>query len=135
DQLQQSISADVGNSQEDEIDSISTQFNKTLNDALRSFNSDAFDSDGFIKKMRDLELDNKKDKAVGKNVSNNMRTDYVNVQAINQNELLLRRDIYNICTQMPEMHDVIQTIRDAIIECNVATGEVSRTVTFENHES
>lgn len=135
DQLQQSISADVGNSQEDEIDSITTQFNKTLNDALRSFNSDAFDSDGFIKKMRDLELDNKKDKAVVKNVLNNLRTDYVNVESINQNELLLRRDIYNICTQMPEMHDVIQIIRDAIIECNVATGEVSRTVTFENHES
>ena len=89
DQLQQSISADVGNSQEDEIDSITTQFNKTLNDALRSFNSDAFDSDGFIKKMRDLELDNKKDKAVVKNVLNNLRTDYVNVEAMNQNEMLL----------------------------------------------
>ena len=135
DQLQMSISSDVGNTQEDEIDAISKQFDKTLTDALKAFNSDSFDNDGFIKRMRDLELDDKKDKAIVKNVLNNLRTDYVNVESINQNELLLRRDIYNVCTQMPEMHDVIQIIRDAVIECSVATGEVSRTITFENHES
>lgn len=135
DQLQLSISSDVGNTQEDEIDAISKQFDKTLTDALKAFNSDSFDNDGFIKRMRDLELDDKKDKAIVKNVLNNLRTDYVNVESINQNELLLRRDIYNVCTQMPEMHDVIQIIRDAVIECSVATGEVSRTITFENHES
>lgn len=134
-QLQQSISADVGNTQEDEIDSISSSFDKTLTNALRAFNSDAFDDDGFIKRMRDLELEDKKDKAVVRNVLNNLRTDYVNVEAINQNELLLRRDIYNVCTQMPEMHDVIYIIRDAVIECSVSTGEVSRTITFANHSN
>jgi hypothetical protein len=36
---------------------------------------------------------------------------------------------------MPEMREVVYIIRDAIIECNVATGEVSRTVEFENHSN
>lgn len=135
DQLQRSISSDVGNNQEDEIDAISSQFDKTLSSALKVFNSNIFDNDGFIKRMRDLELDDKKDKTMVKNVLNNLRTDYVNVESINQNELLMRRDIYNICAQMPEMHDVIYIIRDAVIECNVSTGEVSRSLVFENHEN
>ena len=54
DQLQMSISSDVGNTQEDEIDAISKQFDKTLTDALKAFNSDSFDNDGFIKRMRDV---------------------------------------------------------------------------------
>lgn len=133
DKLALSISDDVGNMHEDELDIIATTFDKTLDSALKSFNSSAFDDDGFIKKMRDLDLD-KQDKDMMKNVLNNIRADYVAVDTLNHSELLLRRDLQNICTQMPEMRDVIYVIRDAIIECNVATGEVSRTLLFENHQ-
>jgi len=134
DQLATSISSDVGNMHEDELELIATSFDKTLNNALKNFNSTAFDDDGFIKKMRDLDLDNKQDKEMIKNVLNNIRSDYVGVDSLNHSELLVRRDMSNICTQMPEMRDVIYVIRDAIIECNVSTGEVSRTLIFENHE-
>ena len=68
-----------------------------------------------------------------KNILNSM-IDYINVDTLNQSELLLRRDIYNVCTQMPEMHDLIQVVRDAIVECNVSTGEVSRSIMFEYHD-
>lgn len=132
--LSTSISADVGNNHDADIDTIQSAFDKTLDDALKSFNSSTFDDDGFIKRMRDLKLDDKKDQDAIKHVLNNVRSDYLNVDTINQSELLLRRDIFNICTQMPEMHDVINVIRDGIIECNVATGEVSRSLTFENYE-
>lgn len=135
DPLSDSIADDVGNMHEDELDLISDSFNKTLDAALKSFNSTAFDDDGFIKKMRDLELDEKKDKDVMKNVLNNLRSDYVNVETMNQSELLLRRDMENICMQMPEMRDVVNVIRDSIIECNVSTGEVSRSLIFENHDN
>lgn len=134
DRLTSSIADDTGNTHEDELDLINDGFNKTLADALRSFNSSAFDDDGFIKKMRDLNLDNKQDKELMKNVLNNLRSDYVNVETLNQSELLMRRDLENICTQMPEMRDVVMVIRDAIIECNVSTGDVSRSLVFENHE-
>lgn len=133
DPLETSIADEVGNMHEDEIEAISSSFDKTLADALRVFNSTAFDEDGFIKKMRDLELDGKKDKEVMKNVLNNIRSDYINVESLNQSELLLRRDMQNICTQMPEMKDVVGVIRDSIIECNVSTGKVSRSIVFENH--
>lgn len=133
DPLETNIADEVGNMHEDEIEAISNSFDKTLADALRVFNSSAFDEDGFIKKMRDLELDGKKDKEVMKNVLNNIRSDYINVETLNQSELLLRRDMQNICTQMPEMRDVVAVIRDAIIECNVSTGSVSRSIVFENH--
>ena len=53
---------------------------------------------------------------------------------LNQSELLSRKDIYNACVQMPEMHDLIQVVRDAIVECNELTCEVIRTLTFEYHE-
>lgn len=134
DQLSRSIADDVGNTTEDDIDSISSAFDKTLSDALKVFNSSTFDDDGFIKKMQDLDTGDQKDKDMMKNVLNNVRTDYVNIESINQSEILLRRDIFNICSQMPEMHDVINVIRDSIIECNVSTGEVSRSLIFENHE-
>jgi hypothetical protein len=133
DQLSSSISDDVGNMHEEDLDAITQGFDKTLTDALRQFNSSVFDDDGFIKKMRDLDLGTK-DKEVVKNVLNTVRSDYVTVESLNQTELLLRRDITNICQQMPEMRDVIYVIRDSIIECNVATGQVSRTLKFENHE-
>lgn len=135
DPLASSIADDVGNMHEDEIELISSTFDKTLADALKVFNSNAFDDDGFIKKMRDLEFGDKKDKEVMKNVLNSIRSDYVNVETLNQSELLLRRDMENICTQMPEMRDVVNVIRDAIIECNVSTGQVSRSLVFENHEN
>lgn len=134
DPLETSIADDVGNMHEDELEAISHSFDKTLADALRSFNSTAFDEDGFIKKMRNFETGEKRDKDVMRNVLNGVRSDYVNVETLNQSELLLRRDMKNICTQMPEMRDVISVIRDAIIECNVSTGEVSRSLIFENHE-
>lgn len=134
DSLAKDISSDVGNMNEDELYTISTDFDKILNDALKVFNSSAFDGDGFIKKMRDLDLGSK-NKDVIKNVLNDLKHEYVDLSALNQSELLLRRDMYNICTQMPEMRDVIYVIRDSIIECNVATGEVSRSITFENHDN
>lgn len=134
DRLSASIADDVGNTHEDELEAISSTFDKTLSDALKAFNSSTFDDDGFIKRMGDYDTGNSTDKDTIKNVLNNVRSDYINVETLNQSELLLRRDIYNVCTQMAEMHDVINVIRDAIIECNVSTGEVSRSVTFENHE-
>jgi hypothetical protein len=132
--LSSDITDSVGNIQTDELDTINTSFNKTLIDALNMFNSSTFDDDGFIKRMRDIDLGDVRDKDTIKNVLNNVRSDYINVDSMNQSELLLRRDIYNICTQMPEMHDVINIVRDSIIECNVANGEVSRSLLFENHE-
>lgn len=134
DRLAADITDQVGNTQKDALDEIDATFNKTLSDALLSFNSSTFDDDGFIKRMRDIDLNDIKDKDTIKNVLNNVRSDYINVDAMNQSELLMRRDIYNICTQMPEMHDVINVVRDSIIEANVATGEVSRSLLFENHE-
>ena len=135
DQLASDISKDVGNIHGDELDSIATSFDQTLDNALKAFNSSAFDDDGFIKKMRGIELSDKKDKDMVKNVLNNVRSDYISVDSLNHSELLMRRDMQNICIQMPEMRDVINVIRDSIIECNVSTGQVSRSVGFENHEA
>jgi len=132
--LENDISEDVGNMKEDELSSISDTFTSTLTDALKSFNSSAFDDDGFIKKMRDLDIDSK-EKDLVKNVLHGVKDDYINADAINQSELLLRRDITNITQQMPEMRDVINVIRDGIVECDVATGGISRNLIFENHES
>ena len=133
--LSDEIASDAGNNKEDDLDSISQSFDQSLTNALKSFNSASFDNEGFIKKMSGLNLGDKKDSETIKNVLNNIRSEYINVDAMNQSELLLRRDLFNICTQMPEMHDVISVVRDAIIECNVSTGEVSRSVTFQNHEN
>ena len=133
DQLAQDISDEVGNGAEDELDQISDSFDKVLNDALKKFNSSLFDDDGFIKKMRNLDIDETKDRDMMKNVLNNLRSDYIGAESLNQSELLLKRDMENVCTQMPEMFDVIKVIRDAIIECDVATGQVSRSLVFENH--
>ena len=135
DKLTDDITTNVSGTREEELDDISSSFNKSLSVALSSFNSPMFDDDGFIKRMGAMDLGDKNDKDVVKNVLNNVRNDYINPETLHQSELLLRRDIYNICTQMPEMHDVISTIRDAIIECNVSTGEVSRSAIFENHEN
>lgn len=134
DQLARDISSEVGNMHEDELEQISSSFDKTLAAALNHFNSTTFDDSGFIRRMRDLDLDSSKDKDVVRNVLNGLANEYINVGSINQTELLLRRDLANICTQMPEMRDVIYVVRDSIIECNVATGEVSRDLIFENHD-
>lgn len=132
--LSSEITHDVGNNNDDELENISDTFMDALNDALKAFNSNTFDDDGFIKKMRTFDTGDKKDKDAMRNVLNNIRSDYINVDSMNQSELLLRRDISNICYQMPEMHDAINVVRDAIIECNVSTGEVSRSIMFLNHE-
>lgn len=134
DRLSTDISDEVGNIHEDELSTISDDFDKVLLNALNSFNSSLFDNDGFIKKMRDIDIDESDKKAV-KNVLNNMQHDYISAESINHSDILIRRDIASICKQMPEMRDSISMIRDSIIECNVATGEVSRSLTFENHEN
>ena len=134
DKLSNDISAQVGTKSDPQLDEIQNGFDKALNDALKSFNSSAFDDDGFIKKFRDIDMPDA-DKSVVKNVLNNIKSDYISADTLNQSEMLLKRDIYNICSQMPEMHDVIYTTRDAIIECNVSTGEVSRSLIFANHEN
>lgn len=133
-QLATSIADDVGSMREDELDAIGQAFDKTLNDALKAFNSTAFTDDGFIRRMRDLDLgEGKTDNRTVKSVLNSVREDFISPDAFNQTEISLRRDLLNICQQMPEMQDVIKVIRDAIIECNVSTGEVSRSIIFDNH--
>lgn len=132
DQLANDIADDVGNMHSDDLDLISSEFNKTLSDALMKFNSSTFDDAGFIKRMRDLDIDGSQDKSVIKNALSGIGSEYIAAESLHQTELLLRRDIKNICTQLPEMRDVIYVVRDAIIECNVATGEVSRSLLFEN---
>ena len=134
DRLSADISAEVGTKSDKELDEIQSGFDKVLNDALKAFNSSMFDDNGFIQKLGGIDMPGE-DKNVVKNVLNNIRSDYISADTLNQSELLLRRDIYNICTQMPEMHSVINTMRNAIIECNVSTGEVSRSLTFLNHEN
>lgn len=134
DQLAAEISADVGNQQEDELMLISDDFNKHLSTALGSFKSSTFDNNGFVQRLRSLNSGNKDDKEVINNVLNQIQHEYIDVQSVNHSELLMRRDMFNICTQMPEMRDVVWIVRDAIIECNIASGEVSRTLQFENHD-
>ena len=134
-QLDLDISNTVGTDTSTELQTISSDFRKTLNDALTAFNSRSFDNDGYIKRMEELDLGvGQNDKNIVKNILNNIRSEYVNTESGNQNELLMKRDIYNIITQMPEMHDAIKIVRDSIVECNVSTGEVSRTLVFENHD-
>lgn len=132
-QLSSDISNTVGNIHDEELQTISDDFETSLSKALSGFRSSIFDNEGFIKKMGDLQIDGT-DSTMIRNVLNNLQGDYLNPDIINQSELLLRRDIKNICTQMPEMRDVINITRDAIIECDVATGSVSRTLNFVNHQ-
>ena len=131
DRLDRAIANEVGNSHEDNLDAIDNKFDNTLSNALKKFNSSTFDDDGFIHRMYGLDIGGK-DKDVVKNVLNSVKSDYVNIESLNQSEVLLRRDISNICFQMPEMRDVIYVTRDNIIEANTATGEVSRTLKFKN---
>lgn len=133
DQLQNAISDEVGNMHHDNLEQITSQFTDILNDALKNFNSHTFDKDGFIQRVRALDMGgNSKD--VIRNVLNDIHTNYLNIDSINQSELLVRRDIQNICTQMSEMQDVIKVTRDGIVEANISTGTVSRSLVFENHD-
>ena len=73
DQLQSEIDSDVGNMHEDELDQISSTFDTALADALKEFNSSSFDDDGFIKKMRDLDTGDQKNKDTMRHVLNDIR--------------------------------------------------------------
>lgn len=132
DQLEKDISTSVGNMIDDELGAISDNFDAALKKALQSFSSSSFDDDGFIVRMNTLEVD-KKDKETVKNILNTLKNEYIDTSVLNQREILLRRDMYNVCTQMPEMRDVVWVTRDSIIEANTSTGEVSRTLIFQNH--
>lgn len=129
------ISDEVGNSEESEIGSIMSDFEVALAKYIDGFNSNAFDNDGFIKRLQDLDTGNKADKDTLKNILRNVKTDFSDINSTNNTDMLLKRDIFNICTQMPEMRDVVYTVRDAIIESDAVTGNVSRTVSFKDSES
>ena len=59
--LNDEIDQQVGNVITPELDLISAQFDKVIQDAISNFNSTAFDKNGFIQKMSDLDVgeDNK----------------------------------------------------------------------------
>nr|DAP16792.1 MAG TPA: Portal protein [Caudoviricetes sp.] len=132
DKLERDISTSVGNMVDDELSSISDNFDAALTKALQKFSSNSFDNDGFIRRIQDLDVD-KKDKDTVKNILNTIKNEYIDTSVLNQREILLRRDMYNVCTQMPEMRDVVWVTRDSIIEANVSTGEVSRSLIFRNN--
>lgn len=135
DKLSNDISKDVNNNTSDTLDEIYDEFNKTLNDSLKKFNTSIFDSNGFLKRIENINVGDKNNQDLLKNIINSMRVDYADVQSLNRSEILIKRDLENICSQMPEMRTVISIIRDAIVECNIATGEVSRSYIFENNSS
>ena len=130
DKLSRDIANVVGNAPNEELNGISRNFDNTLSMALKKFNSNVFDSDGFISRMSNLDVGSDKD--VVKNVLDSIQGDRSNIEALNQSENILRRDINNICYQMPEMRDTIYMTRDNIIEANTATGQVSRSLVFKN---
>ena len=134
-QLSNDISNIVGNVKENDLQAINDDFYKILKDNLENFNSSNFDTDGFIKRFSDIDVGNKNDKDMIKRILSGAKTDYVGINEINSNDVLLKRDIFNICTQMPEMRDVIYTVRDSIIESDVVTGEISRSLMFQNNET
>lgn len=133
DSLNNDISNAVGETDDIEIDDLDKRFFDTLNDALKNYTSSDLDNDGFLKRLGELELDDKQDKNILKNLLNDVRRDFVEVNTINSTDLLLRRDIYNVCSQFPEMRETVLTTRDAIIECDTVTGRIARTVSFINN--
>lgn len=132
DKLQNAISDEVGNMHHDNLEDITNRFTNIINDALNNFNSHVFDKDGFIQKLKNLNIDGN-NKEVIRNVLNDIQTNYFNIDSVNQHDLMVKRDINNICAQMPEMGDVVKVTRDGIVEANVSTGQVSRNLIFENH--
>ena len=132
--LAEEISKDTGNLTETEISTVTSHFSQIINKALQNFNSQAFDEEGFVKKLKMIDFGDKKNKDMVKNVLNSIKNEYVDAQTLNHSEILMRRDLFNVCTQMPELRDVVYLMRDAIIESNVSTGEVSRSILFYNHD-
>jgi len=128
--LGRDISDEVGNSEESEIQMISNDFDKILTQVIGSFNSINFDKDGFLVKLQDMDLTNKSDKDTLKKILGNLKNDYTDATSINNSDMMLKRDITNICQQMPEMRDVVYIVRDAIIESDAVTGGVSRNISF-----
>ena len=132
--LSAEIAKDVNNNDVDQIDQIYSQFTAVLNDSLKHFNSSSFDTDGFLQRLENMDLGDKENKEVLKNILNSIKVDYADVQALNRSEILIKRDLENVCFQMPELKTAISIMGDSIIESNIATGEVSRTYLFENNE-
>ena len=132
--LSTEIAKDVNNNDVDQIDQIYSQFTAVLNDSLKHFNSSSFDTDGFLQRLENMDLGDKENKEVLKNILNSSKVDYADVQALNRSEILIKRDLENVCFQMPELKTAISIMGDSIIESNIATGEVSRTYLFENNE-
>lgn len=134
-QLSDDISSEVGNIEDSDLQSINDNFYKLLADNLESFNSFNFDTDGFIKRFSEIDIGDNADKNMIKKILTGIKTDQSSIYGNNQNDILLKRDIANICSQMPEMRDVIYTVRDAIIESDVVTGELSRSLIFQNKDN
>ena len=134
-QLSDDISSIVGNVTENDLKAINDDFYKILKDNLENFNSSNFDTDGFIKRFSDIDIGNKNDKDVIKRILGGAKSEHIGINDINSNDVLLKRDIFNICTQMPEMRDVIYTVRDSVIESDVVTGEISRSLIFQTNET
>lgn len=132
--LEVDISDEVGNGEEAEIQSIMSDFDKILTNSLGAFNSANFDNDGIISRLQGMSLDEKTDKDTLKKILGGVKNDYADVTSITDSDMMLRRDISNICQQMPEMRDVIYIVRDAIIESDVVTGDVSRTISFGGND-
>lgn len=133
--LSDEIAKDVNNNDVNQIDEIYSQFTKALNDTLKSFNSASFDNNGFLQRLENMDLGDKDNQEVLKNILNSIKVDYADVQALNRSEILIKRDLENVCFQMPELKTAVSIMADSIIESNTATGEVSRSYLFENNES
>lgn len=124
------ISDEVGNSEEDELQTVMSDFDKVLADVIGHFNMTHFDRDGFITKLQSIELENKSDQEAIRKILGGIRSDFNRASFSNNTDMLLRRDIANICAQMPEMRECVYMVRDAIIESDTVTGGVSRTIIF-----
>ena len=134
DHLSDDIANEVNSNNIDDINTISKSFDDTLNNALKKFNSKLFDNDGFIEKIKGINLQDTQDKEALKTTLVSLKNDYVDISSLSRSEILMRRDIYNICNQFPEMRDAVIIVRDGIIECNVSTGTVSRKLIFKNRD-
>lgn len=133
--LSNEIAKTVNNTDVDQVDEIYNQFTDVLNKALGNFNSSLFDNDGFLQKLEKLNLGDKQNQDILKNVLNSVRVDYADVQSLNRSEILIKRDLENLCFQMPDLKKAISITTDSIIESNTANGEISRTYVFENNEN
>lgn len=134
-QLSDEIAKDVNNLDRDQIDSIYSQFTDQLHKVLGKFNSSIFDQDGFLQRIENIDLGDRQNQDILRNVLNKVRVDYADVQSLNRSEILIKRDLENLCFQMPALKKAISIITDAIIESNTSTGDISRTYTFENNKS